>query len=94
VLGSLLGLCGSLYFDCYLLGRDYLGFPMSLRGMRREEQRAFSARHRWHTLGLGASVLLFTLVPVLGSILLTTAAAGAVLLNRQLIWEVRKSAPI
>jgi len=84
VLGSILGLCGALYYDCYLFGTDYLDFPLALRGLRRSEKRAFTRRHRAHTLGLGAAILLLSFVPVLGAVLLTTAATGAVLLHDRL----------
>lgn len=85
VLGSIVGLCGALYFDCLILGRDFLEFPTGLRGMRRNEIREFCRRHRSHTLGLGAAVLVFSLIPLVGAVLLTTAATGAVLLHRRLI---------
>jgi CysZ protein len=84
VLGSVVGTAGGLYFDCWLLGRDYLAYPLDLRGRRRAEKLAFARRHRGQTLGLGAAVLLFNFVPLLGPVLLTTAVAGAVLLHREL----------
>jgi len=87
LVGSLVAVCGALYFNCWVFGRDYLDFPMALRGMDRKEKRAFCGRHRWHTLGLGAVVLLLGLVPLLGAFVLTTAATGAVLLHRRLAAE-------
>lgn len=84
VLGSIVGVCGALYFNCYIFGVDYFDFPLALRGMRRKEKREFIRRHRSHTLGLGAVVVLFNLVPVFGAVILTTAAIGAVLLHRRL----------
>jgi CysZ protein len=82
--GTLAAAAGSLYFTALTLGSDYLDFPLALRGMRRAEKRAFIRGHRPHALGLGAAVLLLALVPVLGSFVLATAAAGAVLLHRRL----------
>jgi uncharacterized protein involved in cysteine biosynthesis len=79
--GSVLGVCGGYYFNCFTFGLDYLDHPMALRGMRRWEKRAFAKRHRAHTLGLGTAVLAITL---LNAVLLTTAVAGAVLLHRRL----------
>jgi CysZ protein len=84
VLGSIVGTAGGLYFDCWLLGKDYLSYPLDLRGRRRAEKVAFAKRHRGQTLGLGAAVLLFNFVPLLGPVLLTTAVAGSVLLHREL----------
>ena len=84
VFGSIIALCGALYFNCYIFGRDYLDYPLALRGMRRKEKHQFARQHRAHTLGLGAVVLLFNLIPILGAVVLTTAATGAVLLYRRL----------
>ena len=83
-IGSLVGVCGSYYFNCFTFGLDYFDHPMALRGIRRREKRAFAKRHRAHTLGLGTVVLAITLLPVVNSVLLTTAVTGAVLLHRQL----------
>ena len=83
-IGSLLGICGSWYFNCFTLGLEYLDYPMALRGMRRKEQRAVAKRHRPATLGLGSTVLATALIPVVGAVLLTTAVVGAVLLYHQL----------
>jgi uncharacterized protein involved in cysteine biosynthesis len=84
VLGSVVGTAGGLYFDCWLLGKDHLSYPLDLRGRRRAEKVAFARRYRGQTLGLGAAVLLFNFVPLLGPVLLTTAVAGSVLLHREL----------
>lgn len=84
VIGSIAAVGGSLYYDCYLLGSDYLDFPLELRGRDRTARSQFAKRHRPQVLGLGAIVLLISLVPIIGSVLLTTAATGAVLLHRRL----------
>ena len=83
-IGSVLGVCGSYYFNCFTFGLDYLDHPLALRGTRRREKRAFAKRHRAHTLGLGTAVLAITLLPVVNAVLLTTAVTGAVLLHRRL----------
>ncbi len=83
-IGSVVGVCGSYYFNCFTFGLDFLDHPLALRGMRRGEKRAFAKRHRAHTLGLGTAVLAITLLPVINAVLLTTAVAGAVLLHRRL----------
>ena len=84
VVGFILGGAISLYVDCYVFGEDYLDYPLALRGLRHAEKRAFCNRHRPQVLGLGATVLLMNFVPLAGSIFLTTAAAGSVLLHRRL----------
>lgn len=84
VIGSVIAIVGSLYFDCYVFGRDYMDFPLALRGRRRSDKKKFCRDHRGHTVGLGAAVLLCNFVPVVGAIPLSTAAAGAVLLHRRL----------
>jgi CysZ protein len=84
VIGSIAAVGGSVYYDCYLLGSDYLDFPLELRGRNRTAKRQFARQHRPQVLGLGAIVLLISFVPIIGSVLLTTAATGAVLLHRRL----------
>jgi CysZ protein len=84
VVGSVLGICGSYYFNCFIFGLEYLDHPLALRGMRRHEKLAFAKRHRAHTLGLGTVVLAITLLPLINAVLLTTAVTGAVLLHRRL----------
>ena len=86
--GSVLGLVGGFYFNCAVLGMEYLDYPLALRGLRLKEKRAFVRHHRAHALGLGAVVAAVTFIPILGSILLTTATTGAVILHRRLrAWE-------
>ena len=85
VVGSFLGIGCALYFSACVLGRDYLAFPTGMRGMRRSEIREFCKQHRSHTVGLGAAAMLFMLIPILGAVLLTTAATGAVLLHRRIV---------
>ncbi len=84
VVGAFAAVAIGGYFDCFIFGMDYLDYPQALRARGRKVQRIFARRHRGATLGLGASVTLLTFVPVLSSVLLTTAAAGAVLLYRRL----------
>ena len=80
VIGSIVATIGITCFDCYIFGNDYLDFPLALRGMRLDEKRAFARRYLSHTLGLGMSVMMFSFIPILGAVMLSTAAAGAVLL--------------
>jgi uncharacterized protein involved in cysteine biosynthesis len=83
VIGSLVAICGSTYFNLMILGGDFVAFPLDLRGMRRAEKKAYAKQFRYHTLGLGAAVILLILVPVVGAVLLTTAVTGSVLLHRR-----------
>jgi uncharacterized protein involved in cysteine biosynthesis len=69
-----------VYFNGFIFGADYLDFPLSLRGMRRRAKRDLCRAHRWQTIGLGAGVFAFNLVPIIGSVLNAGAAVGAVLL--------------
>lgn len=84
VVGPPVALVGSTYFNCFIFGVEYLDFPLALRGMRRREKWQFARAHRGHTLGLGAIVLLLNFIPVLGSVLLASAAVGSVLLYRRI----------
>lgn len=84
VLGSIAALLIGGYFDAFVFGMEYLDYPQALRARGRRVQREFARQHRAVTLGLGASVTLLTFIPVLNSVLLTTAATGAVLLYRKL----------
>ena len=94
VIGAVVAVAGSLYFDSWVLGLDYFEYPLGLRGKTRGEMRHFCKTHRPQTLGLGASVLLLALLPVISAVFLTTAATGAVLLHRRLsVVGGRESSP-
>jgi len=84
-IGSTVGAGVALYFDGFILGYEYLDFPLALRGLRRREKLAFAKHHRGQTLGLGWAVLLMNFVPLLGAIGLASAAAGAVILHRRML---------
>ena len=84
VIGTVLGICGTIYFDSCIFGRAFLDYPLAIRGLRRAEKIKFARRHRAHVLGLGTVVLFFHWIPVLGAIILSTAVTGAVLLQRRL----------
>ncbi len=84
LIGGVLALLGTAYFTWYILGLDYLSFPLALRGVRRRDQFAFGHRHRMHTIGLGSAVFALEFIPIIGAVLLTTATVGAVLLHRRI----------
>jgi uncharacterized protein involved in cysteine biosynthesis len=83
VVGSLLAVCLAYYFDSWILGKEFFEFPLEVRGVPRAERRDFHAAHRPEVLGLGTTVLLCGLIPLVSSVLLTTAVVGAVLLRRE-----------
>lgn len=85
LVGPPANLIAGLYYNCRLFGSEYLTFALDLRGRKRLEKLAILKRWRSQSIGLGATVLAGTLVPVLGSILLTMSVVGAVLLHRRLI---------
>lgn len=94
VIGAIAAAAIGGYFNCLVFGMDFFDYPQALRAIGRKQQRAFARRHRAATLGLGASVTLLSLVPILSSVLLTTSATGAVLLYRRLEPEAAgKSGP-
>jgi uncharacterized protein involved in cysteine biosynthesis len=84
VIGSIIAIPLAVIVDGYVFGRDYLDYPLSLRGWPRPQKHQFARQHWPAMIGLGTTVLLANLVPVLGGILLTTAVVGAVLMYRDL----------
>ena len=82
--GPPLGTALALYFDSFILGVQFLDYPLALRALRRADKLAFARRNRPQTLGLGGAVLLLSLLPLVGPLLLTTAAVGSVLLHQSL----------
>jgi len=83
----------NFYVDWWVLGYDFFEIPLSLRGMRRTSKRAFAKKHRPQILGLGAAAFALTLLPLIGPLLLTTAAIGSVLLHHQLSATAEGDAP-
>jgi uncharacterized protein involved in cysteine biosynthesis len=81
---NLLGAAISFYVDWFVYGYEYFEMPMSLRGMPRKSRRAFARQHRPKVLGLGATVFCLGLIPIVGSVFLTTAAVGSVLMYHKL----------
>jgi uncharacterized protein involved in cysteine biosynthesis len=90
-IGPPVGFAYSTYFQVLSCGRDQLAYPLVLRAMHRAQRLAFSRRHMAHTLGLGTVVLVMQFVPVIGAILMVTAAAGAVVLHRRLELSVAEA---
>ncbi len=94
VFGSIIGVIGSVLISCYMLGAAYFSFPLSLRQRHRKERAQFTRQFRVETAGLGMAVLLVALLPVISSVVLTTAVVGAVLLHRRLESRAAVDRPI
>jgi len=84
-LGSVAAIALGVYFDGFLFGRDFLDYPLSLRGYRRREKLELCRAHRWETTGIGTCAMLSGLIPLAGAVLGAGAAVGAVLVHRG--WE-------
>jgi CysZ protein len=93
LVGAPLALAGNFSVTWFIFGRDYLDFPLAMRGMRRGEKTRFCRERLPHTLGLGATTFVMSFIPIAGSLLLTTAVVGAVLLHRRLAVEQCGEAP-
>ena len=79
-LGPAVGTPASLSLQWYVLGVEYLSFPMLLRGLRRDQRLLWARQHLLATMGLGAVVAFFLLIPILNALILTAAVVGAVLI--------------
>lgn len=84
IVGGVLAFIVGTIFTCWIMGLDYLGYPLSLRGVPRWRQYPVGLAQFSRTCGLGLFVSICELVPVFGALPLTTAVIGAVLLNRKL----------
>jgi len=82
--GTLAATVIGLYVDAFILGVEFLSFPLELRGMRWKERDVFARTWRGETLGLGIVVTGLMLIPVVGAVFQTTSVVGAVLLCRRL----------
>lgn len=85
LIGPIVAFCLSAHSTFLQLGLDYLQYPLTLRGQRREQRWSFARRYRTPTLALGVSVFVIEWIPIVSSILLPSAVVGGVLLHRQLI---------
>lgn len=84
LLGGLVALILSFLIGWSVLGIDFLGYPLYLRGMRRMSQYDYGRAHFPQTLGLGASVFLMEFIPIVGAFFMTIAVIGAVLLRHRI----------
>lgn len=84
VVGSIAAVVIGLYMDSLILGAEFIGYPLELRGRRWQERQAFAKQWTGATVGLGIVVTGLMLIPIVGAVFQTTAVVGAVLLHRQL----------
>lgn len=80
VVGTALAMTLGAYVDAYVLGGEFLGYPLELRGQRWLQRQQYAKQHLSATLGLGTVVSLLMFVPILGAVLQATAVVGSVLL--------------
>lgn len=74
----------SYWCNAFLFGRETMDFVQSVRGVPRAKKRALAKANRATVMGLGTVVLMFNIVPVLGSFCVAPAVAGSVFLYRRL----------
>jgi len=84
VAGSVAALVIGLYADAFILGSEFFGYPLELRGIRWRDRQRIAKAHLGTTLGLGTIVSLLFLVPILGPAVQATSVVGAVLLFRRI----------
>ena len=66
-----------LALTVWMLGVEYMDYPMGNAGLTFVEQRRMLPRRRLLILGFGATVFALTLVPVLNLVVMPAAVAGA-----------------
>jgi len=64
-------------FTIWMLGIEYLDYPLGNRGLLFPQQRKLAAKNRWAVLGFGSAVFLLTLVPLVNFTVMPAAVAGA-----------------
>ncbi|MDP6446991.1 MAG: EI24 domain-containing protein, partial [Pirellulaceae bacterium] len=84
IIGGLAALVLSTGFTWFILGVDFLNYPLALRGVRRLDQFRYGRRHLGHNVGIGGAIFFFEFLPIIGAILVTSTAVGAVLLHRKI----------
>lgn len=84
VLGTLAGFFAAVAADALVMGNDFMGHPMKLRGMTFSERKAFVRRHLPETMGIGLVTLPLGLVPVVGGFVAAFSLVGTVRLYREL----------
>ncbi|QGJ72331.1 Hypothetical protein PBC10988_40490 [Planctomycetales bacterium 10988] len=80
VIGSIAAILLGLWFNWNILGTEYCDFPWNLKGFDDEQKKEWAKSYRGQLLGLGASVFFLNFIPFVGSLMLTCAVIGSVLL--------------
>jgi CysZ protein len=83
-IGSIAALVIGLYVDAFILGSEFFGYPLELRGIRWRDRQRIAKAHLGATLGLGTVVSCLILIPVVGAAIQATSVVGAVLLFRRI----------
>lgn len=84
VIGTMAAFAIGYYMNALILGAEFLGYPMELRGVRWVNRQKFAKTWLPSTLGLGTIVAGLMLIPIVGAMFQTTAVVGAVLLHRRI----------
>ncbi len=84
VVGTIAALVIGLYVDAFILGSEFFGYPLELRGIRWRDRQRIAKAHLGATLGLGTVVSFLILIPIVGAAIQATSVVGAVLLFRRI----------
>lgn len=84
VVGTVAAFTIGYYMNALILGAEFLGYPMELRGARWANRQKFAKAWLPSTLGLGTIVAGLMLIPIVGAMFQATAVVGAVLLHRRI----------
>ncbi len=74
---GLLASAALIVFTVWMLGMEYLDYPLGNHGLMFPQQRTLAAQNRWLVLGFGSAVFLLTLIPVVNFTVMPAAVAGA-----------------
>ncbi len=66
-----------MLFTIWMLGLEYLDYPLGNHSLTFPQQRIVAAQNRWAVLGFGSAVFLLTLIPVVNFTVMPAAVAGA-----------------
>lgn len=83
-IGSIAAMVLGAYMDALILGAEFLGYPLELRGIRWIPRQQFAKTWLPSTLGIGTIVTGLMLIPIVGALFQTTTIVGAVLLHRRI----------
>ena len=67
-------------FGAWLLGLEYMDFPMGNHGLAFKNQRKLLSTRRWLTIGFGAAILAMTVIPFVNMLAMPTGVVAGTLL--------------